>query len=703
MFVLAYIGPGAGFAVIGSFAILFAALLLGLLTLLSLPFRLLMSIFRCRPVGQVRRCVVIGFDGMDPRRAATLMDAGRLPNLARMRDIGAFTPLGSTCPPISPVAWSTFATGVNPGKHNIFDFLGRNPKTYLPELSSARIVSAKGSARAALLRKSRPFWHLLGERGVFSTILRVPVSFPPERFHGLSLSAMCTPDVRGTQGEFTVFQSAPVASTITGGRRIQVMVESDRKGRRRVVRASLPGPCLGGREVGVPVEVTWSLTVAAAAGYGKVGRLVLSLPENGSHGTARPTTLNAELRINGTRAPLRSGEYTPWVRITFRSGLTRVHAICRFLLVEREPDFRLYVTPLNIDPEYPAMPISWPNAYSIYLAKIHGPFATLGLAEDTWALTEGVIDDKAFQRQVSDIHAEREAMFLNALRRTRRGLCVCVFDLTDRIQHTFMRSAECGVRSTEREPQKVGHATLETEYAPVPPIDDAYATCDRLVGKTLSLLGPQDVLFVLSDHGFTRFTRGVNVNAWLREQGYLVIREGAGAEEYLRNVDWSRTRAYSFGLAGIHLNLQGREAQGIVAPGADAQALKDEIAAKLARLADPATGKPVVRRVYDATQVYTGPYVNNAPDLIVGWRSGYRHSWETAVGRTDGLVFTDNPSKWSGDHCVDRDEVPGVLFCNRKLALPARGAHLADLAPTILNLWRIAVPAYMDGEAMRVE
>ena len=600
MLLLSYIGPGAGFAVMGSFLILFVALALGLLTLFSLPFRLLIGMFRRRPRGRFRRCVIVGFDGMDPRRVAALMDAGRLPHLARLRTTGTFTQLATTCPPISPVAWSTFATGVNPGKHGIFDFLGRDLRTCLPELSSARITASG----AELLRKSRPFWHLLGERGVFSTILRVPITFPPERFRGLCLSAMCTPDVRGTQGEFTVFQSEPPAGGTTGGRLIQVTVEADRDGRRRVVRASLPGPTLRGRER----ELPFTVTVAAAGGRGPVGRQVPSPPESGAHGTARPTPLDAELRIAGQRVRLRTGEYTPWVRLAFRSGFTRVHAICRFLLVEREPGFRLYVTPLNIDPEHPAMPISWPNVYSIYLAKLHGSFATLGLAEDTWALTEGVLDDDAFLRQCHDIHAEREAMFLNALRRTRHGLCACVFDLTDRVQHTFMRNVESPPLSTEHPPS---------------PIDAAYELCDATLGRVMERLGPQDLFFVLSDHGFTSFRRGVNVNAWLRDQGYLVLRADAGSEEYLRNVDWSQTRAYSFGLAGIYLNLAGRESQGIVPRGEAAQALKGEIAAKLAKLADPATGQPIVCEVYDSAATYSGPYVERAPDLIVGWRSGY--------------------------------------------------------------------------------
>lgn len=671
---LAYIGPGAGFAVMGSFLILFAALALGLLTLFSLPFRLIVNLFRRRPRGRFRRCIIVGFDGMDPRRAAALMDAGRLPNLARLRATGTFTPLASTCPPISPVAWSTFATGVNPGKHNIFDFLNRDLRTCLPELSSARITE-RGTE---LHRKSRPFWRLLGEHGVFSTILRVPITFPPERFHGLCLSAMCTPDVRGTQGEFTLFQSAPV-STTTGGRRIQVQVTSGPSGR-QTVAAQLPGPTVHGKEHTLPITVTWES--GSQSGVRTTHRD--PSPPRSSRLRGEPAPL-AELRISRQRIPLRPGIYTPWVRLSFRPGFTRVHAIARFLLIETSPGFRLYVTPLNIDPAHPVLPISWPASYSVYLAKLLGPFATLGLAEDTWALTEGVLDDTAFLRQTHDIHAERETMFLNALSRTRRGLCVCVFDLTDRIQHTFMRS-------------RVAVDTADGDRV----IDESYERCDALLGRTRAMANPKDLLFVVSDHGFTTFARGVNVNAWLREQGYLVLKEGAGTDEYLRTVDWTRTRAYSFGLAGVYLNLQGREAHGIVRPGGEEQALKGEITASLLALRDPANGCAVARHVYDATRVYSGPYVRNAPDLVVGWYGGYRHSWETAVGRTDGPVFTDNLSKWCGDHCVDREEVPGVLFCNHTLDLPERGPHLADIAPTVLSLWQVPIPSYMDGQPMKI-
>ncbi len=658
---LAYIGPGAGFAVMGPFLILLAAAALGAASLLTLPFRLLAALFRRAPAGAFRRVVIVGFDGMDPRRAGRLMDAGVLPHLARLRASGTFSPLGSTCPPISPVAWSTFATGVNPGKHGIYDFLARDPRTCVPGLSSARIVTdARGRARAVGLRKSAPFWKLLGERGVFSTILRVPVTFPPEPFNGLSLAAMCAPDIRGTQGEFTLFDDAPAPPAgLTGG--LRVAVSPVARGGRRTVRAALPGPALGGGILSLPLTVTWR-----AAG----GR--------------------ARLAVSGRRITLTPGVPSPWMRLTFRRRLTRVAAIARFLLVSAGPTFRLYVTPLNISPEKPALPVSWPAAYSVYLAKRHGLFATLGLAEDTWALTGGAIGEEAFLRQVGDTHAEREAMFFNALRLTRRGLCCCVFDIADRVQHTFLRPGS--PRDGDPAARPAGD-----------PVDAAYARCDALVGRLLPRLAPGDLLFVLSDHGFADFSRGVNVNAWLRENGYLAEKAAGARDDLLRNVDWARTRAYSFGLAGVFLNLRGREAGGVVEPGAEARALKGEIAAGLAALRDPAAGgRPVCRRVYDAEQAYRGPYAAQAPDLVCGWFGGYRHSWETAVGRTDGPVLADNPSHWCGDHCVDRDEVPGLLFCNRRVAFPARGPHLLDFAPTLLSLWNVPLPNHLDGEPWAV-
>jgi predicted AlkP superfamily phosphohydrolase/phosphomutase len=320
---------------------------------------------------------------------------------------------------------------------------------------------------------------------------------------------------------------------------------------------------------------------------------------------------------------------------------------------------------------------------------LHDSFATLGLAEDTWALNTGAIDEDAFLEQTYSIHAEREAMFFEALRRTRRGLCACVFDASDRIQHMFYRF------DTPDHPCRPAQG--DARHAPV--IDAMYERMDDLVGRVQKAIDPSTVLLVLSDHGFCDFSRCVHLNAWLREEGYLALEHNATAGDYLAGIDWTRTRAYAFGLAGIYVNLSGRETRGIVPSGGPADALREEIAAKLRRLTDPSRGgRPAIREVHDARQSYSGPYAANGPDLVVGYHPGYRASWETAVGRTDGEVLSDNTRRWSGDHCVDPAVVPGVLFCNHRLS--EAPAAIIDLAPTILDLFGVPVPAYMDGKVL---
>ncbi|MEI6809605.1 MAG: alkaline phosphatase family protein [bacterium] len=656
---LAYIGPGAGFAFLGSFFILDLALLLSFVSIISLPFRFVFALFRRRRIsgpGLVRRAVVVGMDGLDPARVRKLMAAGELPNFSRLAEQGTFSELETTCPPISPVAWSSFATGANPGKHGIFDFLNRDLRTYIPELSSCRI-DRKG---IQLLRRSTPFWKILGDHGIFSTILRVPVTFPPDRFRGLMLSAMCVPDLRGTQGTYTLYEENGVSRTRDGGMRIPVTFDSAGK-----CTTFLPGPPAGGWGDALQVRVRI-----------KVDREKAS----------------AVVRLGAERVSLVQGEYSDWIPVGFRRGLRKAHGVCRLLLVSVKPTVRLYLTPINLDPEHPDLPISHPDYYAIYLAKLHGTFATLGLAEDTAALNDGVIDDAAFLRQAWDIQHTREDTFFDALKRTRSGVCAIVFDLPDRVQHMFYRYVREGLSSTGAE-----------DPASVRAIDDVYSGMDSLLGRVMKELGPESALFVMSDHGFTDFSRAVNINVWLEQEGYLVRKANAAGAAYLADVDWEKTTAYSFGLSGIYLNLRGRESRGIVQPGSENEALKKEIIAKLSILRDPAGDKAAIRKIYESSKTYSGPYSEDGPDLIVGYESGYRVSWDSAKGSLGTDLFVDNNHCWSGDHCIDRDLVPGVLFSNRKMNLSGRRPAIIDIAPTILSLFGIATPDYMDGKALGVE
>jgi predicted AlkP superfamily phosphohydrolase/phosphomutase len=159
-------------------------------------------------------------------------------------------------------------------------------------------------------------------------------------------------------------------------------------------------------------------------------------------------------------------------------------------------------------------------------------------------------------------------------------------------------------------------------------------------------------------------------------------------------VDWSRTRAYTIGLGGLYLNIRGREANGTV-PAEDAEALKRELIGKLSGLRDSDTGAVAVRTAYAASDLYEGPYLNAAPDLIIGYADGYRTSWDAAVGKTSAHVFEDNNKAWSGDHCVDPLLVPGVLFCNR--SVDANDPGIEDMAPTALQLFGVPLPPWMEG------
>ena len=225
---------------------------------------------------------------------------------------------------------------------------------------------------------------------------------------------------------------------------------------------------------------------------------------------------------------------------------------------------------------------------------------------------------------------------------------------------------------------------------------------DALVGRVVAECDrEQSVLMIISDHGFNSFRRGVDLNRWLEIGGYLKVNEPVRSKKYLAAIDWAQTRAFAVGLAGIFINLKGRQSQGIVAPGAEAAALCREIAQKLAALADPENDQPAVKTVYLASEVYRGPYKDAAPDLIVGYQRGYRASWETAVGQVTDDVFHTNTKAWSGDHCVDQSLVPGVLFCNRKIE--TEHARLMDIGPTVLDMFGVPVPAYMDGKPLAVE
>ncbi|HEX9794258.1 MAG TPA: alkaline phosphatase family protein [Planctomycetota bacterium] len=684
----AYIGPGAGMAFLSGGLVLIGSLFLAVGVLLAYPLKMLLRAVTGagRTKGPVKRLVIVGFDGMDPQLVQRFMAEGRMPNFSKLAAEGCFHPLATSYPSMSPVAWSSFATGTDASRHNIFDFLTRDPCTYLPILSSTDIRNSEkvlklgkyriplGKPSIRLMRKGKPWWTLLGEKKIFSNIIRVPITFPPEKFHGVCLGAMCVPDLRGTQGSFSFWTSTAASERPEAGGEIHTV---GRQG--DVLRASIVGP------VNPMVD----------------GNPVMRLP-------MKIEVLEENERIRLTIGPkgdqqvheLKVREYSPWITLEFHAApvIGNVTGIVRFYCMGTAPEFGLYMTPIHIDPANPAMPISHPGVYSIYLAKKLGPFATLGLAEDTWALNERVIDEKAFLDQAYLWFEERRKMLFEALDKTRKGSVVCVFDTTDRVSHMFFRYLD---------PAHPANAGKDTEFGK-DVIAKTYAKADGLLAEVRAKLDPErDLLMVVSDHGFCQFQRGVNLNAWLRDHGFLHLKADAKIDEatglplsrdWLQDVDWRRTQAFCLGLTGIFINRKARERDGIVAEGAELLDVKRRIKEGLKELVDPKTGQTVFREIFDSSEIFTGPYVFEAPDLFAGYKRGYRNSWDCATGSVPAEIFTDNVKSWSGDHCIDPREVPGVFFCDRPIDTAEPG--LMDIAPTALELFGLSVPRNMQGHSL---
>jgi predicted AlkP superfamily phosphohydrolase/phosphomutase len=616
--------------------------------------------------------VIIGLDGLEPTLVEKYMSEGKLPNFSKLKKGGTYAKLQTTTPAISPVAWSSFMTGSNPSKHNIFDFLSRDPKTYLPDLSSARIGRPKKSLSIGKyniplskpeikgLRKSIPFWKIMGQKGIFSTILRVPITFPPEKFKGHLLSGMCAPDLKGSQGTFSFYTSDKERmKKREGGINIPVTLNGDK------IETYISGPennlLQNDEEVSLPLQI--------------------SIDKNKEE---------VLLEVSGQKFKLKKQTFSGWKRLTFRPGLgIKIKAICRFYVSQIHPHFEMYLTPLNIDPEKPALPISHPFIYSVYLAKLLGSFITLGEANDTWALNEGVLSEEAFLELTYSGHKEWESMLFNAIEKTKKGMITCVFETTDSIQHMFWRYLD------ERHPAlKSGKAEMSAKV-----IEDLYKKMDELVGKVIEKTDEKDVLIIMSDHGFKSFRRGVNLNSWLYRKGYLSLKEGKNeSEEWFKDVDWDRTKAYALGLGGVYINQKGREAKGTIHTGDEARALKRELIRELDGLKDEEKNAVSINKVFDRDELPSGPYKDNCPDLIVGYNEGYRISWDSVTGKVNNTLFEDNIKAWSGDHCIDPRIVPGILFCSKKIN--TNNPSIMDIAPTALELFGLQVPSHMDGVAL---
>ncbi len=607
----------------------------------------------------IKKVIAIGLDGLEPKLVRAMIDAGELPNLAALSKRGGFSTVATTTPAQTPVAWSTFATGMNPGGHGIFDFLRRDPKTYLPDLALSHYEQKNSfsAPKAINGRKGRTIWDTLTDAGVSSTIIRCPCTYPPEPIKGRILAGMGVPDLRGGLGTATFYTTGP----------------------------------------GVPPREAENVVSLIREGDGAISTYLIGPrnPKDRSDARAEIQIVNSgegvAIRSAGTPRELvvKRGEWSDWLRVKFKVGMFQtVRGMVRFTLKTLSPHLSLYASPVNYDPEAPPFPISAPAMYAQELSEEIGTYYTAGMIEDHAGLSNERIDEAMFLAQCNLAWEDREAMLRRELDRLESGFLFCLFDTPDRVQHMFWRHRE------PDHPSNVGRRPT-TEFARV--IEETYRRADAAVGEVLQAADDATLVIALSDHGFGSFRRGVNLNTWLYENGLLAllpgIKPGEEAGDLLRHVDWSRTKAYALGLGGIYLNLAGREAKGIVRESETAS-LKVEISKGLTGLDDPGRGT-AIRSVHAKETIYRGPHVADAPDLVAYFSEGYRASWGTSMGGVPEGLIEDNTKAWSGDHIIDPALVPGFLAMNRPFR--GDGARLVDLAPTILGALGVLPGPAMEG------
>jgi len=652
-----------------------------------------------------QKLVILGFDGMDPRLVQKWMDEGKLPNMRKLATSGsAVRPLGTTHSPESPTAWASFATGVNAGKHNIYDFLIRDTTSYLPDLGMVSrepprfvfnfIPISKPNIRS--IRGGTSFWVTAGAAGVRSSMLTVPVTYPPEEVpNGELLSGLPLPDIRGTMGTFYYFGTDlsryEEGNTEFGGILKRLVFDGD------VAQTELVGPPN-------PIVRQQLRVLRAKTPLSELDRMKIAELE-AREDVRLPVTVHwnragksATVDIGDSSIHLSEHQWSKWINLDFNINLlVRVHGMAQLYLIGAGQELQLYASPVNWRPDSPPAPMSSPASFAGDLYERLGPFRTLGWAEATWPLNEDRIDERTFMEDLFRAFDDRAQVILHRIDAKQWDLLVGVIESTDRVQHMMWRLIDPAHPMYDK--------ALAAKFGDS--IERVYRKCDDFTGEVMSRVDPGTPILIVSDHGFHSFRQSVNLNTWLVQEGFMAIRgqqpgdkklqDLFGGGTFWENVDWTRTRAYAMGLGQIYLNLKGREGHGVVPP-ADSNAVQDDLAARLLTMTDPKTGAPMVTAVYKRDDIYKGPFLQNASELQVGLADGYRVSWQSTLGGSPPGIVYPNMKKWSGDHgAFDYKQTPGTLLSNWPIDGPAR---IIDLAPTVLKYFGLPIPSDIDGKPL---
>ncbi len=637
------------------------------------------------------RVIVIAIDGMDYKLTRKWLDQGLLPNLADLEKEGDFRSMGTSIPPESPVAWSNFITGQNPGGHGIYDFLHHKweedsetgeahlmPVDPIVETEDVgfsltlfgRYFPLTGGAQINM-RRGAALWELLEDHDVPATIYKIPAHYPPTETGQKTMSGMGTPDFKGGYGTYYLYTEDQFAipGKVTKGVLVANTIYD------HVFRDFLYGPpnaSIAVEEGEIPPEMKVPFRA-----YIDPQKPIVKI-EIGEEGEAIPLILS-------------EGEWSDFVSVDFEviPYVTSISGLVRFYLAEVRPNFRLFVDPINIDPAAPSAEITTPSSWSAELFDKYGVFETKGMPENTAALKDGIINYDEYRTHSMLIYEKRKEMLHEMIDDHDSGLLFYYFCSIDLDQHMFWALMD------ENHPF---HDENESEYNKTF-IKTLYKDIDGVIGQVRKNLREGDTLVIMSDHGFAPFYRTFNLNTWLLEHGYLHLKEDADKgkldELDFSDVDWSRTQAYGIGFGSIYLNIDGRDPKGIVKQP-EVENLVDEICGRLMAEKDPDNGKSLFYTMYKGREIYRGAAIDNAPEIVVGFFGGYGVSDKSALGEFSSEIIQDNLNPWSGNHLMAAEEVPGILFANKKMILD--DPKLYDLTVTILKEYGVDKAPEMIGK-----
>jgi predicted AlkP superfamily phosphohydrolase/phosphomutase len=558
------------------------------------------------------RTIMVGFDSFDPGVFESLKEAGRMPNLARLVEQGGYSPLEVCSPPQTEVSWTSIATGVDPGSHGLFDFVHRDPQTYIPYVSLLPTKQTVVGEQFLPPYTTKTLFHEAAEMGYPATALWWPALFPARPdIPVATIPGLGTPDIRGQLGVGTYVTTDPREMKKTK----VIRLDSSGKGR---FEASLEGPQIKTKDGMRPAMLPLRLDVV----------------DEGS----------ATLTIGDQKLQLRLGIWSPVFEVKFKAGFAfTVHAVTQVILTEIKDRTSLYFVPLQIHPLHALWHYATPPGMVKEAWKVSGGYLTLGWPQDTNALEDGCINDEQFISLCESIFNSRKRVFFNRMDGFQEGVLAGIFDCLDRVQHMFTRS----------------NAEV---------VHDWYERLDGFVGEVqrhIQELGIQEHrLLILSDHGFKTFEHKVHLNHWLTGNGYMTM-NGHSETPDLKDVRWEDTRAYALGLNSLYLNVANREGRGTVTPE-QIEPLLEELKVRLLAWKTE-DGRQILSRVLLKHEAFTGPYARLGPDLVMGYAPGFRASSETGLGTSAAISLEPNHDHWGADHCIDSTKVPGVLFANRDL------------------------------------